>query len=222
MCGRCTTRKGTKEFAGLFHAVPTGESHGPSYNVAPGQLVQTVVLVDGARVLLPMRWGLIPSWADSPAIGNRLINARAETVAEKPAFRKALRERRCLILADGFYEWKTEKGHKHPWHITLANRKAFAFAGLWERWTPKGGETVQSCTIITVEANEFMRPIHARMPAILMEEDEETWLDPSKSDPASLLPLLRPYPSDAMRGCEVSTNVNRPDNNSPQCVLPLG
>ena len=161
------------------------------------------------------------SWAKDAAIGNRLINARAETVAEKPAFRKAFRERRCLVLADGFYEWKTEGGRKRPWHITLADRDIFAFAGLWERWTPEGGEAVQSCAIITVETNEFMRPIHARMPAILPEEDQEVWLDHSKKDPAFLLPLLRPYPSKGMRGHEVSTYVNRPANNSPQCVLPL-
>jgi putative SOS response-associated peptidase YedK len=221
MCGRFTTQRGGREMAGLFGATPTGESLGPSFNVAPGQLVQTVVQTDEGRLLVPMRWGLIPSWAKDAAIGNRLINARAETVSEKPAFRKAFRERRCLILADGFYEWKTEEGLKRPWHITLADQEIFAFAGIWERWTPESGEPVQSCAIITVEANEFMRAIHARMPAILPEEDQEAWLDPSNKDPALLLPLLKPYPSEGMRGHEVSTYVNRPANNSPQCVLPL-
>ncbi len=221
MCGRFTSRHGTGEMGTLFGAAPVGEALGPSFNVAPGQLVQVVLEADGARVLVPMRWGLIPSWAKDAAIGNRLINARAETVAERPAFRKALRERRCLIVADGFYEWKTEGGRKHPMHITLADREVFAFAGLWERWTDPGGETVQSCAIITVEANDFMRAIHTRMPAILPQEDEAAWLDPSQKDPAALLPLLRPYPSEAMRAREVSTHVNRPGNNSPQCVLPL-
>lgn len=221
MCGRFTTQRGTREMAELFGAAPTGESLSPSYNVAPAQLVQTVIMKDGARTLLPMRWGLIPSWAKDAAIGNNLINARAETVAEKPSFRKAFRERRCLILADGFYEWKSEGGRKRPWHIRLTDREVFAFAGLWECWVPPEGEPVLSCAIITVEANAFMKTIHARMPAILPPEDEAAWLDPSQRDPAALLGLLRPYPSDAMRGQEVSTFVNRPANNSPQCLLPL-
>jgi len=221
MCGRFTTQRGTREMAALYDAAPTGEALGPSYNVAPGQLVQTVVVVQGARVLAPMRWGLIPSWAKEPAIGNRLINARAETAAEKPSFRKALRERRCLILADGFYEWKTAGGRKRPWHITLADRPVFAFAGLWERWTSPEGEVIRSCAILTVEANDFMRPLHARMPVILPEPDEAAWLDPAQKDPAALQPLLRPYPSETLRGCEVSTWVNSPANNTPQCVLPM-
>jgi len=221
MCGRFTTQRGTKEMAALFGAAPTGESLAASYNVAPGQVVQTVVLKDGARTLVPMRWGLIPSWAKEASIGDRLINARAETLAEKPSFRKALRERRCLILADGFYEWKTEGGKKRPWHITLADREVFAFAGLWERWAPPDRDPILTCTIVTVEANDFMRPIHARMPAILPASDEALWLDPAQKDPAALLPLLKPYPSDAMRGREVSTLVNRPGNNTPQCLLPL-
>lgn len=221
MCGRFTARLGTPDLAALFHAAPSGESLSPSYNVAPGQLVPVVIVEDGVRVLLSMRWGLIPSWAKDPAIGNRLINARAETVAEKPSFRRALRERRCLILSDGFYEWKVAGGRKTPYHVTLGDRDVFAFAGLWERWVSPEGDELRTCAIVTTAANAFMRAIHERMPVILASGDEARWLDPAVKDPAALLPLLSPYEGGPMLARPVSTLVNRPSNNSPQVLLPL-
>ncbi len=221
MCGRFTVRLGTADLAAVFQAAPSGESPAPSFNVAPGQTVPVVVREGDRLILTSMRWGLVPSWAKDASIGNRLINARAETLAEKPSFRRALRDRRCLIPADGFFEWKAEGRRKAPYHITLADREVFAFAGLWERWATQEGEELRSCAIVTVAANAFMRAIHERMPAILTPEDEARWLDPSVRDPAALLPLLHPYDAGAMRARRVSTLVNKPENNSPQVLLPL-
>jgi len=221
MCGRFTARRGTADLAALFHAAPSGESLAPSFNVAPGQLVPVIVREEDSLVLTSMRWGLVPSWAKDPAIGNRLINARAETLAEKPSFRRALRDRRCLIPADGFYEWKAEGKRKVAHHITLADRQVFAFAGLWERWVSPEGEELRTCAIVTVAANGFMRSIHERMPAILPPADEARWLDPALKDTAELLSLLRPYEAGPMQARKVSALVNSPANNSPQVLLPL-
>ena len=222
MCGRFTVQVGTPDLADLFGAVPVGESLKPSFNAAPGHLVPVVIREGDGLCLSSFKWGLIPSWAKDPAIGNKLINARAETVAEKPSFRQAFMKRRCLILADGFFEWKSEGGRKVPYHITLTDRSVFAFAGLWERWRPEKGEEIRSCVIITTAANDFMRPIHHRMPVILPAGSEGAWLDPNQRDRQALLELLVPYPSSAMRAVVVSTLVNSPRNNSPQCLLPMG
>lgn len=221
MCGRFTVRMDARESARVFGVSSEGGEYTPSFNVAPAQKVPVVLIQDGQRVMDTFQWGLIPSWAKDPAIGNRLINARAETVAEKPSFRQAFLRRRCLILADGFYEWKREGKRKQPVHITLKDRSGFAFAGLWEHWQSPGGETVKSCTIITTEANEFMRPIHHRMPVILPKDKENTWLDPATADREVLLALLLPYPSDLMQAVPVSTFVNRPGNDGLECVLPF-
>ncbi len=142
MCGRFTARQGTADLAGLFHATPSGESLSPSFNVAPGQMVPVVVREGDRLVLTSMRWGLVPSWAKDPAVGNRLINARAETIAEKPSFRRALRDRRCLIPADGFYEWKREGKAKQPFYVHRRDNRLLAFAGLWERWRDDAGHPV--------------------------------------------------------------------------------
>jgi putative SOS response-associated peptidase YedK len=221
MCGRFTVNPSIDAGA-LFGVSETVRPVSPSFNVAPGQEVP-VIWDDGTgRKLDAFKWGLIPSWAKDPAIGNRLINARAETVSEKPAFRQAFLRRRCLILADGFYEWKTERGKKVPHLVTIENTPLFAFAGLWEAWAPEGGEVIKSCAIVTTEANEFMRAIHERMPVILATADYETWLDPKNRDAPSLLALLKPFPPEHMRARPVSTYVNSPKNNDPRCILPLG
>ena len=220
MCGRFTLTTNLGAIAARFGVARFLEEVGPRYNIAP---TQTVIVVnnDGSRHLTEMRWGLIPSWATDPAIGNRMINARAETVATKPAFRVALRKRRCLIPANGFYEWQPVGRRKQPVYITLKTRESFSFAGLWEAWTAPNGQEIKSCTIVTTEANDLLKPIHDRMPVILIKEAESTWLDPAIQDPAKLLPLLRPYPTDEMVAQPVSTWVNNPEHDGPECVIAL-
>jgi putative SOS response-associated peptidase YedK len=195
----------------------------PRFNVAPTQNV-AVVRLDSkqqGRELPHLRWGLIPSWADDPSIGSRMINARAETVAEKPAFRHAFKAKRCLVVADGFYEWQRMDGRKQPYFIHLKDDRPFAFAGLWERWT-KGDELIESCTIITTGANELMQPIHDRMPVVIPKSAYDIWLDPTIKDPERLQPLLAPYPSDEMVAYTVSTLVNSPKNDVEACVQRVG
>ena len=222
MCGRFTLITNLGAIAARFGVSRFLEEvrHAPRYNIAP---TQTVIVVndEGTRTLTEMRWGLIPSWAKDPAIGNRMINARAETVATKPAFRVALRKRRGLIPADGFYEWQPVGRRKQPVRIVLKTREPFGFAGLWESWTSPEGEESRSCTIITTEANELLTPIHDRMPVILNHDAEAVWLDPTIQDSARLLPLLRPYPSEEMEIYQVSTRVNNPDRDEPECIKPL-
>jgi len=195
----------------------------PRYNIAPTQNIAAILNKESpGRVLTEMRWGLIPAWADDPKIGNRMINARAETLAEKPSFKRSLAKKRCLIPADGFYEWKKNGKAKTPMRITLKNQEVFAFAGLWDTWNknPKG-ETVNSCTIITCEANSFMKSIHDRMPVILRKEAEDDWLDLNIIEPAKLLKLLSPYPAKELTAYVVSSMVNSPRYDGPECVKPL-
>ena len=192
----------------------------PQYNIAPTQQVVTVTN-DGTRRAELMRWGLIPSWAKDPKIGSRMINTVGETAATKPAFRVAYKKRRCLILADGFFEWKKEENEKIPTYIFLKSRAVFAFAGLWENWKSPSGEWVRSCTIITTKPNAFMDPIHNRMPVILSEETEPLWLDPVTEDPDILQPLLLPSPAEEMESYQVSTYVNSPHNQGPECIKPV-
>jgi putative SOS response-associated peptidase YedK len=179
MCGRYSLTTPTEALVALFAAGPL-EGFSPRYNIAPTQLVPAVRMSEGERAWAWLRWGLIPSWAKDPAIGNRMINARAETVADKPAFRAALRRRRCLLPADGFYEWEKRDGAKQPYHIALADRAPFAFAGLWEHW--QGDEAIESCTILTTAANRRLAPIHPRMPVILAPEHYDIWLDTEPGD----------------------------------------
>lgn len=192
----------------------------PRYNIAP---TQTVIVVgdDGRRYLTRMRWGLIPSWTKNPAIGNRMINARAETVATRPAFRVALRKRRCLVVATGFYEWQERPRGKQPFYLAIKGGEPFGFAGLWDSWMSEEGEEIKSCTIITTEANELLLPIHDRMPVILTREAEGLWLDPAIQDPTQLLPLLKPYPAEGMELYPVSTRVNNPAHEGSDCIEPL-
>ncbi len=222
MCGRFTRTVDLTTIAKRFGvATMPDEMITPlRYNIAP---TQTVIVVgdDGQRYLTQMQWGLIPSWSKDPAIGNRMINARAETLAVEPAFRGALRTRRCLVAADGFYEWQQRGRGKQPIYITLKSREPFGFAGLWDTWTSPDGEEIKSCTIITTEANELLRPIHDRMPVILTKEAEAVWLDPTIQDPTKLLPLLTPYPPEEMEVHTVSTWVNNPAHDSPACIEAL-
>ena len=219
MCGRFSFTQSEKIVAEIFQlaSVPTLS---PRYNIAPTQPVPTV-LVDSDvknRHLKMLRWGLIPSWAKDIKMGAKLINARAETVAEKPAFRSAFKHRRCLILADGFYEWQEQEGKKQPFYFRLQDGKPFAFAGLWERWSKGEDEAIESCTILTTESNDLMRPIHDRMPVILEQKDYNTWLDPEIQKRESLQSLLQPYKSEEMTFYPVTTKVNNAKTDSPDSI----
>ena len=193
----------------------------PRYNVAPSQTVAAIAqfLENNQRQWLPLRWGLIPSWAKDMAIGYKLINARSETVAEKPSFRSAFKHRRCLIPTNGFYEWQPLVGSKkkQPYFIGLQNDDPFALAGLWERWESLEGDILETCTILTTTANELVSPIHDRMPVILQPQDYDQWLDPNFKQADKLKGLLKPYPATAMQAYPVSIKVNSPKNDSPEC-----
>jgi len=219
MCGRYTLRTPVDSLVEAFEIEEYPSSITPSYNIAPTQEVAAVVEEDEKRKLERFHWGLIPSWAKDPAIGNKMINARAETVSEKPSFRKAFKVRRCLVLADGFYEWQKMDNGKQPYYIKMQDDSPFAFAGLWEIWG-KNGEEIRSCTIITTDANDLMDEIHHRMPVILQPEDYSMWLDPDFDEEASLTSLLKPYPAAAMEAYPVSRRVNKPSNNEPGVVEP--
>ena len=227
MCGRFTQRLSWAELHELMDLIGPPRNLRPRYNVAPSQDVAVVRAADGGRNLSMLRWGLIPAWAKDPAIGYRLINARSETVAEKPSFRSAYRRRRCLIPADGFYEWQRLGKIRQPWLFGLRDGAPFALAGLWERWTvPEGaeltgslaelgpGDPVETCTILTTAANETVAPVHGRMPVILPRDACDPWL---AGDDIS----LAPYAPDAMTAHPVSTQVNRPANDEPRCVEPV-
>ena len=219
MCGRYSLIADLGDLARRFEFDGDWDSFDAGYNIAPTQQVLTVVQGEGdRRIPAFMHWGLIPSWAKDPSIGNRMINARAETVAEKPAFRAALRRRRCLVLADGFYEWQRVGGKKRPMRITLRTGEPFAFAGLWETWRKRDGAPIQSCTIITTAANELLSPIHDRMPVILPKESEALWLDAYIHAPGLLSTLLTPYDASDMDTYEVSQLVNSAANNVPEVM----
>jgi putative SOS response-associated peptidase YedK len=220
MCGRFTLTTPIPVLAEWF-LFPEAAPQSPRYNIAPTQAVAAVraTAEAGKRELCYFRWGLIPSWANDPAIGNRLINARSETAANKPSFRSAFRQRRCLILADGFYEWEKLGGRKQPYYFRMRYGKPFAFAGLWERWD-RDGPPVESCTILTTSANDLLRSVHERMPVILAPADYGQWLDPAIRQPEELQPLLCPFPADAMTAYPVGLVVNNPRNETPQCIEP--
>ena len=221
MCGRFTL---WLQFGDLAKAFPGFEFAGelpPRFNIAPTQMVAAVPNDGTSRAGL-FHWGLVPFWATDPGIGSRMINARAETAPEKPAFRAAYRRRRCLILADGFYEWKTEPGSrsKTPMYIRLASGQPFAFAGLWEIWRPDDTPLI-SCTILTTEPNSLMAPIHNRMPVILPRIAYDRWLDPAEVRSGELQDLLVPYPAEEMMAYPVSRLVNSPSNDNPALVEPV-
>ncbi len=222
MCGRFTQFHSAKAIAKAFQLVDVPELP-PHYNIAPTQAISAVLqpAPQTERQFRFLRWGLIPSWSIDATIGARLINARAETVAEKPSFRSAFRHRRCLIPADGFYEWQRQDGQKQPFYFHLQDHQPFAFAGLWEQWQSPDGKVLETCTILTTAANEILEPVHNRMPVILPPEDYNTWLDPELQTASQLQPLLRPYPSDQMVAYPVSRAVNRTSVDDSNCIQPL-
>lgn len=221
MCGRFTLTVPGEQAAPQFGLGPAGATLAPRYNIAPTQPVAAVRASESGRELALLRWGLIPPWAKDLSIGARMINARAETAAEKPAFRGAMKQRRCLILADGFYEWQTTGSGKQPFYFRVEGGRPFAFAGLWEQWRNHQGDQIHSCTILTTEANELVRPLHDRMPVILRLDDYERWLDPSLRDAAAVADLLAPYSPDAMETYPVSKAVNRVSNEGVELIAPL-
>ena len=221
MCGRFSLIEDFEELAGRFEFDGDWDAFERRYNIAPTQNVLTVVGGESRRGGY-MRWGLIPSWAKDKSIGSRMINARAETVVEKPSFRNALRRRRWLILADGFYEWRRLGKQRIPMRIVMRSGEPFAFAGLWETWRDPEGEVIPSCTIITTSANDTLSPIHDRMPVILRRELEDFWLDGSVTDPDALTSVLVPYDDGEMEAYEVSTLVNSARNDGPEVLERVG
>jgi putative SOS response-associated peptidase YedK len=217
MCGRYTLSTPAGRLAEEFQLDSTVEIP-PSYNVAPTQQVATVIEDEEGRRLEMLRWGLVPSWADDPDIGARMINARSETAPEKPSFRRAFRGRRCLIAADGFYEWKREDGGKQPYYFRMQDGRPFAFAGLWESWE-KGDGILRTCAILTTRANSVLEDVHDRMPVILPHDAYNAWLDPD-ADREELGELMIPYPYDDLETYPVSRFVNSPRNNDERCIEP--
>ena len=220
MCGRYNLTLPPEEIAAHFGLANVPEAT-PRYNIAPTQDVLAIVPVEnGERAAVFFRWGLIPSWSKEIKIGDRLINARAETVAEKPAFRSAFRKRRCLIPATGFYEWQKRDGFKQPYHVHRVDDQPFCFAGLWEHWE-NTGQSIQSCTILTTAANDLMAPIHDRMPVILPADAFAAWLDHRISDPVRLKPLLQACSKEHLVAERISTRVNSPAHDDPACIKPI-
>jgi putative SOS response-associated peptidase YedK len=222
MCGRFTLTVNPAELKDTFSDYNFPAMFAPRFNIAPTQPVLAIPNDDKFTADFFI-WGLIPMWAKDPEIGNRLINARGETLAEKPSFRGSYRHKRCLILADGFYEWKAFGGRKTktPYYIHMQDRKPFALAGLWDHWESPDGSSIKSCTIITTTPNELMGAIHDRMPVILHSRDYAKWLDPSPQTPENLQPLIKPFPAEAMTAYPVSTLVNKATSDVPEMVVPV-
>ena len=221
MCGRYSFTSPPEAMRRLFAFAGPIPNLAPRYNIAPTQQAPVIRLAktggDGARDLAMMRWGLIPGWSKGPDTRFSMINARAETVAEKPAYRGAYRHRRCLVPADGFYEWQKRDGSKQPWRITVTDQEVFAFAGLWESWHGDDGTpAIPSFTILTTSANDLLRPIHDRMPTILHAADHQRWL--AGAEPAA---LLAPYPSTPMATLAIGARINSPRHDDPACITPL-
>lgn len=219
MCGRFALHHPSQQVLEFFSVEQATFEPAPRYNIAPSQSV-AVVRQREKRALDACKWGLVPSWAKDPKIGNRMINARAETLREKPAYRNALKRRRCLIPASGFYEWRQEGETRVPTYIFPRTAPLFALAGLWEEWRSPEGELLHSCTIITTGANEFMAPIHARMPVILPPAQQELWLDPGQQDSDALAELLQPLAGEELAAHPVGRQVNSPAFDEPSCIEP--
>lgn len=217
MCGRFVRDASVQEIAETFHIEEPPFDLPPGYNIAPTQEVP-VVLDGKPRRLTLCRWGFIPSWSKDASVGSRMINARAETVADKASFRRSFVSRRVLIPASGFYEWKKEGGRKIPFYIHCTSRRVFGFAGLYNLWQSPEGSGICTCTIITTNANSLLQPIHNRMPVIIRREDEDRWLDTPEEDAKTLMPLLAPYPAEEMDFYPVSSLVNSPRNDFPECI----
>jgi len=214
MCGRFSLTVNEAELNLRFEMAGGEAPYESRYNCAPTQMLAVITNQQPGKISY-LKWGLIPSWAKDASIGNKMINARAETITEKPSYRNPLRSRRCLVPADSFYEWK-QNGSKVPYRIFLKDTRLFAFAGLWDSWKTPEGEILNSFTIITTEANEFMQSIHQRMPVILHPRDEKLWL--GSNNPEEILALLRPFPAERMDAYPVSKLVNSPLNDRPEVI----
>ena len=220
MCGRFEIHTAIEIIASIFGINPEDVmiDFKPNYNVAPTNEVPVIIVMDGKKRLMQYRWGLIPSWAKEEKMAFSMINARAETVAEKPAFKDAFKKQRCLVIADGFYEWQAIGKVKKPVYVHLKSGQPMAFAGLYSNWTSPEGKQINTCTIIVTNANELLAPIHDRMPVILKPDGQDKWLDPTLQDTASLHSLLQPYPSEELELYEVSQKVNSVKNNAAELI----
>jgi len=222
MCGRFVGFRSLDELKSFFPIDKTACEAISNYNVAPSEEILAIVKDEGENWLVKFHWGLVPFWAKDISIGNKMINARSETIADKPSFCNAFKKRRCLILADGFYEWKGEKGRKQPMFITLPDHKPFAFAGLWETWNNNDqGSIYKSCTIITTQASESMRDIHHRMPVMLKPPAYESWLDPENQNVVELGKMLSNKIVTDLVSYPVSKQVNSASHNVPSCIEPI-
>jgi putative SOS response-associated peptidase YedK len=218
MCGRFTIHSRPEEIESRFHLTVDRDRYEPTYNAAPGKILPVITNSEPQRLSF-FKWGLVPYWASDPKVGNRLINARAETLLEKPSFKSAMEQRRCLIPVNGFYEWRRQGTVKHPYYITLTDTRLFALAGLWESWQDSKGKVLNTFAIITVPPNTFMRPIYNRMPAILHPNDERIWLEDTFTK--DLLTLLQPYSKKSLTAHPVSQRVNKPDQDDQDLIQPL-
>ncbi|RNB79041.1 SOS response-associated peptidase [Brevibacillus panacihumi] len=218
MCGRFTFVVSPDEIMERFELDSIPFDLPPRYNIAPGQNIPAIIEDKGQRRIGQLRWGLVPSWASDAKGGYKMINARAETLTEKPAFRRLFERKRCIIPADGFYEWQQRPSGKQPMRIMMRNGEPFAFAGLFDTWSSPEGEKIHTCTIITTRPNEVLKDIHDRMPVILRQEDEEIWLDRERYDASLLQSLLVPYDPDQMRAYPVPAMVGSPKNDMPECI----
>jgi len=218
MCGRFELHSAFEIIAKIFGLEGKAFMMPAGYNISPGRDIAIVVNDGGAKKLSTCRWGFVPSWSKELNDGYKMINARAETVAEKPSFRQAFGRHRCIVVADGFYEWKSEGGRKRPFYIHQRDGKPFGMAGLYNTWTSPEGNQVCTTTIITTEANEAVRPIHDRMPVIMQPSAYDLWLDPAVHEKEKLLPMLKPYPDKELELYEVSTKVNSPKNDSNENI----
>ncbi len=222
MCGRFTSKGKAEDIKKEFKVGRLNKvTFEPRYNIAPTQMIPAVLESDGERIVNNLRWGLIPGWAKDESTGNKMINARAETLAEKPSFRNAFKSRRCIIPTSGFYEWaKKGANAKQPFYFYLKEKDVFGFAGLWEEWLDKSsGELIETCTIITTEATEVVEPVHDRMPVILKAENYDLWLDEKEKDTDRLQDLLVPFPASEMASHAVSRAVNNPGYDSPELII---
>ncbi len=217
MCGRYSLHHRSERIVERFNVESVLFEHEPRFNVAPGQIIPVIISREG-ETLSGFKWGLVPYWAKDPSIGNRMINARAETLLQR--FRDALERRRCLIPADGFYEWRKLPSGRQPVYIRRKDGNLFAFAGLWEKWLGKDGQPLFTASIVTVRPNRIVSQVHDRMPAMLDQEQEAQWLDPRRCRPEELLPSLKPYEEDLLEAFEVSRSVNRVENDSPELIMP--
>jgi putative SOS response-associated peptidase YedK len=220
MCGRFVRKVKLRDAMDIFRAASAETEMEPGFNIAPRQPV-AVIMEEGKRKIVPMQWGLIPHWAKNDKIANKLINARAETIAEKPSFRNSFKKFRCLIIADGFYEWQGAGLKKKPFFIRMKDEKPFGMAGLFDRWKDPKGKTIMTCTIVTTEANDLMKPIHHRMPVIVDPADYDLWLSPTVNDTKELGRLLKPCDPTLLEAYEVGLAVNFPKNDSEECIKPL-